>query len=264
MRKNHPAYLELIESWRGTSLKRPPYVHKDDRILFSPDAKGNVCIYKDVDEYIRSEDFGAEKERKLHLGLLPVPYSGNLSQANVFILMLNPGLSNPNLAYYIQQHDGLQNSLAGIYQDGFNKKYPLGGLNPSLMWRSNYWRSKLDDIVRLAMEKRQMDYRRALTFVAQRVAVLQLYPYRSANFGLPRRTRRELRSSQLIVNFVRACLLPEAESGKVLIVVTRKAKSWHLHPKKNVIVYDGPESRSAHLSLKSRGGKAIAKHLDLQ
>lgn len=41
-------------------------------------------------EFIRHPAFGDDSS--LHLGLLPVPYQGNLSKADVFVIMLNPGL----------------------------------------------------------------------------------------------------------------------------------------------------------------------------
>jgi hypothetical protein len=58
-------------------------------------------------------------------------------------------------------------------------------------------------------------------------------------------------------------LLPKARDGKVIIVVTRSVKNWQLPQHKNIISYEGGETRSAHLTLKSRGGKAIANHLGL-
>ena len=41
---------------------------------------------------LEDSSFGDENDGSLHLGILPVPYQGNLAQADIFIVMLNPGL----------------------------------------------------------------------------------------------------------------------------------------------------------------------------
>ena len=45
--------------------------------------------------------------------------------------------------------------------------------------------------------------------------------------------------------------------------MTRQAQHWGIEPTENVVVYNGAEARSAHLSPRSRGGLAIAERLGL-
>lgn len=43
-------------------------------------------------ELISSDHFGADVWSTFHIGLLPMPYMGNLKQARVSLCALNPGL----------------------------------------------------------------------------------------------------------------------------------------------------------------------------
>jgi hypothetical protein len=58
-------------------------------------------------------------------------------------------------------------------------------------------------------------------------------------------------------------LVPKAVDDKAVIIVTRQVKMWNLPEHRNIVIYEGGETRSAHLTLTSRGGQAIAKHLGL-
>lgn len=263
MRKDHPAYLTLVRSWRTTPFTAPPYIHKDDDVLETAEAKRSFCIYRGFNDYVLSSDFGNNDDQKLHLGLLPAPYAGDLANATVFILTLNPGLSP--MDYYSQSYHkpSCRDSLATIRQEGLDKRYPLSHLSPFRSWAGGYWRQKLDEVVHRAMKSRRLNYQEALSYVSHRVAILELYPYHSKSFHLETSIRRNLKSRALVVDFVHQVLVPEAKAGNSLLVVTRKAASWKLNMHRNIIIYNGAESRAAHLSLKSRGGKRIAEHLGL-
>jgi len=66
-----------------------------------------------------------------------------------------------------------------------------------------------------------------------------------------------------MLEYVHDVLVPKARSNDATIIVTRSVHNWKLPKHNNIVVYEGGETRSAHLTLKSRGGKAIAKHLGL-
>src|SRR5688572_28264578 len=88
----------LIERWRECNLESPPYLFPDDK----PEIINRVAqTYQSFDEYTASIEFEASSA-KLHIGLLPNPYTGNLAKASIFILMLNPGLSPGD--YYAEQN----------------------------------------------------------------------------------------------------------------------------------------------------------------
>ena len=85
--------------------------------------------------------------------------------------------------------------------------------------------------------------------------------YHSKTLAFPHKLLEKLRSVQLVQQFVDSVLLPRAKRNDCLIVVTRFARYWGLTGRRNVVVYEGSETRSAHLSPSSRSGSAILRFL---
>ena len=74
----------------------PPFqLSADADVLASADTV--TCGYE---EYSR-DNFIFDRDTRLHLGLVPLPYGGDLRSAKVFVLMLNPGLGPSD--YYAEQ-----------------------------------------------------------------------------------------------------------------------------------------------------------------
>jgi hypothetical protein len=85
---------ELINFWRRCSLAAPPFAHADDLSILQK--KGGRFIDAEplnFDTFIAGPRFGDFDDHRLHLSLLPVPYGGDLSHAEIVILLLNPGFS---------------------------------------------------------------------------------------------------------------------------------------------------------------------------
>jgi hypothetical protein len=74
----------------------------------------------------------------LHLGLIPVPYMGDLDHSSIFILMANPGLKN--IDYYAEQeNEELKKTLKNnLIQEDLDKEFPFACLNPKFSWYSGY------------------------------------------------------------------------------------------------------------------------------
>ena len=208
--------------------------------------------------------FGAKSDKTLHLGLLPVPYTGNLATASVFILLLNPGLMSLN--YYVEEKREVRKALIRDIHQKIKGRYPFPYLNPQFAWYpgGNYWLRRFDGHVRLIMKKTNMDYSEALAYLSQSVCVLQLVPYHSKGFGLSRKIINGLASSQAIRRFVEAVILPQAQRGKVLLIAARRATDWGINQKaKNIVVYEGSERRAGFISPETRGGKKLIEFLGL-
>jgi hypothetical protein len=264
-RTRHPAYIALAKSWKRSRFLNPPFFNADDQKALSKAGEKYLCTYGGYQEFIESQDFGRKNDKRFHLGLYPVPFSGNIASADVFILMLNPGFIY--LDYFAQEssRNFRKHSLDKLRFTMPKGPFPLHSMNPEFAWMSGseYWRGKFDSIVRLMMERRAKTYTDALSILAKRIAILQLYPYHSTSFHLPRSVASQLKSPKLMIDFVQQVLLPEARSGQLLLIVARKARRWGLKQSKNIVVYTGSEARSASFSKRSRGGKAITRHLGL-
>src|SRR5688500_11537382 len=116
MKTNH----NLIERWRECNLESPPYLFPDDRL---ENISRFSVTYNSFDEYANSIEFGASSA-KLHTGLLPLPYVGDLAEASIFILMLNPGLS-PGDYSAEENSEFRQAHITNLKQQNINEKYPF-------------------------------------------------------------------------------------------------------------------------------------------
>jgi hypothetical protein len=254
-------YHDLISGWQNCDLASPPYLFPDDMPHI---ASGNFKVFQSFDEYVASKEFGSSSDTSLHTGLLPVPFVGDLEKASIFVLMLNPGLSAGD--YFAEQYrpEFRNTHIRNLRQENGNDKYPFFCLNPQFAWHPGfgYWYKKFDDIVREIAKQSEITYQEAMSKLAKNLACLELLPYHSKSFSSGS-LLKILPSVKVMLNFVHEVLLPKAKDGKVIIVVTRSVKNWQLPKHENIIFYEGGETRSAHLTRTSRGGRAIADHLSL-
>lgn len=218
------------------------------------------------ESYQRDPALGSGEDTRLHLSLIPEPYVGNLMQARVVILLLNPGLTPSD--YHAQgipaYRDALLEQLKG---EGNAGDYPFLHLDPAYAWQDGFtwWNGKLRAVIKkAAVDWFGKDVIAARRAVARQVAALELVPYHSECFGLSDDLVGRLRSSTLSRDFVRQVLVPKAAAGGCEIVVTRRVRDWGLLAETGdlpgVINYSSPgHARSASLSPGSRGGQAILR-----
>jgi hypothetical protein len=250
----------LIERWGACHLASPPFILPEDQ----PVLTSNVSQYRSYDEFIRSPTFGDKQDTSLHLGLIPLPYIGCLHKASVFILMLNPGLS-PGDYFAEESVPGFGAAkIRNLRQNNDQDEFPFLGLNPRFAWHPGfeYWQSKFHDIAQAIVNKEGITYWDALKHLAQEVACLELMPYHSKSFRAGSLLKR-LPSTRLVLEYVHEVLVSRAHSDDATLIVTRGARHWNISEHRNIIVYEGSETRSAHLTLRSRGGDAIARRLGL-
>src|ERR1700690_2134169 len=254
------AYLNLINFWRGCPIKQPPYIAPSDKPFIN---ESQISIFSSYKDYVTSNAFGNNQDQTFHVGLLPIPYVGNLEQAVVFILMLNPGLGPTDYFGEYENRKIFQLHIQNLRQEN-KTKYPFHVLNPEFSWYGGfeYWHTKFADIARFISKSKQIDYINSLQFLAQRIACLELIPYHSRSFGLNSLINK-LTSVKIMQAYAKDYLLEKARKKEITIIVTRSAKNWDLPKVKNVIIYGNSETGSAHLNLKSSGGKAIANQLGL-
>ena len=138
-------------------------------------------------------------------------------------------------------------------------------LNPQFAWTGGYryWSTKLDKVLKVACKHRGFSWIDALRFVSRNLACVELYPYHSRSFNLPTSIKNSLLSAKLAKAYVHDVLVPKARSGAATIIVTRKGNEWGLPRHRNIVVYNSSESRAAHLTLNTSGGRKIAEFLKL-
>ena len=236
----------FIEFWRKMDFSSAPYKHPSDCI------NGKYIESKSVnnDTFLRNQNIISRN--KFHLNLIPQPYMGDIKNAEIFILMKNPGLSIGD--YYAEEScPAFRSALIDtVYQRSENHVF----LDTRWMWTSGFmwWEKKLRSVTKIvAKEKFSCDYKKSLNYLSKCVASIELYPYHS--FETP--SLRRLYSKEMAIRFVKS--LP---SDKI-IIVPRSVSEWNLPDSENIIKYSTSHARSASLSDLTVGGKEILKKLKI-
>ena len=259
----------LVEFWKKCKISSVcPYFHPEDELeLFK---KNGALVFQDkvksYKDYTACPEFLYFESSKFHLPLVPVPYGGNLKKADIIILLLNPGLSCIDYYGELECAAYRQALEYNLRQDFSKTEFPFIWLNPDFCWQSGFiwWERKLRGILKtIATEKHDGSYLKALHDLSCRIAMIELIPYHSAKFNDHRLIDR-LPSTQQAIKYVRDVLLPDAESGKKLIIVARQNKGWKIEKSSSqIIIYKDSEVRNASLSPQSRGGQAILSEYGL-
>lgn len=165
---------ELIAYWRRFQLRPGELqVHPDDRAWMErywPAALAQKP-YASWSEYQASGRFGSH-DAQVHLSLLPVPFAGDLHQASVLIFLANAGFMAAD--YYLHDQPAFQRAMLAEIHQTPARADPFSYLDPRFAW----WEARLRPIV-LALAEHGYPYREALQLLARKIAVVELFPYRS-------------------------------------------------------------------------------------
>lgn len=248
----------LVTFWSKFDFQRKPYIHPDDKEMFGDDP-----VFTDRGElnhrsFVQSDRFGSVGDKAFHLSLLPVPYIGDLRCAEIFVLLLNPGLG---LSDYQADEDAVHTRMLRrtLEQDLSGVEFPFMSLNPDFAWSGGFqwWEKKLRGLIQRIAEIKQWSYLESMRFVSTKLAAIEMVPYHSRNYHAGHMDK-ELPSAIAARKFVRE----EIARRNVRIIVTRAVQRWGL-PKKAIVAYSNAQARGASLSLSSPGGKAILAQLGI-
>lgn len=136
-------------------------------------------LEKNSSEFILQEDRqiikefnskNSKEEFKIHTDILPFPFVGNVLEAPIVLLMLNPG-------YEQQERDnGFYNEFKDIFWKQLNHKYdemeyPYYCLNPVIFSYSDYWPKRLKKAI-IGITEQEF---------SKKVCNIQFFPYSSKN-----------------------------------------------------------------------------------
>ncbi len=251
------AKQRLVSAWREIRPKGSLILPGDRAVLESQ--QDYTVLHESFASYCSDPYFGLPDDR-LHVGLTPIPYIGDLARADIFLLMLNPGL-HPGDYFAEERFPKYRGLLFDSLHQKRVKRFPF--LEPELSWHpgGGYWLGKLGGVAQ-ALQSEVGSFKKALRLLAAHIATLELVPYHSPQFGLTARVVDSLDSVRLMLEFVHENLAPRAARGEVLLIATRQVKRWGLKERsKNVVLYDPSQSRAGHLTPGSPGGKAILSFL---
>ena len=252
---------QLLAEWAKWEPGSAPFVLGADRdMLESTESTVNFASWSDA---ISAPDFGRAGDPRLHLGLLPQPFIGDLRQASIYVLSLNPGLEPTDYFGEYEVAEYRKALLDNLKQQFGATARPFIFLDPCYSWHGGFrwWNRKLYQVINQLAVNRAVSLSSAREAFAKEIASIELLPYHSSVFSDPGGRLQNLPSVALAKSFVRNFVLPRVEGGEAIAIVLRKAAVWGLPASSGVIRYGGAAARGAHLSLASAGGRAILEHL---
>ena len=258
--------MTLLKEWRKWDPDNFPYVlNMDSEDLGSLRWKTSVAKYRSWRKATRDPAFGKSNDKRLHLGLIPVPFMGDMLNASIYVLMLNPGFEPGN--YFEHKVPSLQRALiANLRQKSIPGVLPFVFLNPQFAWHGGfgYWDGKLKGVMEGLAESKGMSLADARSLLGRELAVVQLVPYHSVGFN--QKAILQLPSVGLAKEFVRRKVVERVRARKAIVIVTRQVRIWNqclpddLREKHGIVRYTSG-ARAASLSLKTSGGRAILRKL---
>jgi hypothetical protein len=256
--------MNLLDAWAQFQPELPPFVLDDDRAqLPTNPASGSCVVHKDWDSAIRATDFCVPGDTRLHLGLLPIPFVGDLRRAKIYILLLNPGLG-PHDYYGESEVPAYRNALLRNLKQSFRgRTIPFLFLDPQFAWHGGFgwWHGKLSAVIDHLSSHWRTAFSEARSRLGQVLAAIELFPYHSASFKDSGQWLTSLPSVKLAQAFVKEIVVDRVKSGDAIAIVTRRVNDWDLPNIPGVVTYTPAQARAAHLTPESPGGRAIIRHL---
>lgn len=260
--------MTLLDAWARWRENGPPYVLDGDRELLSTlrSVRATV-VHHDWQTAISQPDYCAPGDRRLHLGLLPEPFCGDLRSASIFVLLLNPGLGPTDYFGELQVPSFRAARLLNLRQPNagqHTRDVPFYMLDPAFSWHGgyNWWHRKFSGVISEIAVRRFLTFAAAQQVLARELASIELVPYHSATFADADGWLDGLQSVALARAFVRDVVIPRVARGDAIVIATRQVSQWGLPELPGVIRYTAGQARGAHLTPASPGGRAILAWLN--
>ncbi len=214
-------------------------------------------------ETIQAPDFCAPGDKRLHLGLLPQPFFGDVRNASIYVLLLNPGLGPSDYygEYEVPKYRAAL--LANLKQRPASGVRPFLFLDPQFAWHGgfNWWHGKLAKVMERLASAWRVSFAEARARLGSALASIELLPYHSMAFSGTGSWLYKLRSVALARAFVAEFIIPRVQRGEAIVIATRRVAVWGLAEQAGVVTYSAAQARAAHLTPDSPGGQAILQHL---
>lgn len=254
--------MKLLDAWKNARFDQPPYVLEADVPILqsSPRAKDLGIIARSCDEVEAHPDYDAE--RSIHFSLLPQPFNGDLLNAEVYVLTLNPGFARSDYDANYREPRYRQALLDNIKETQPSDVLPFFFLDPDFVRHGGYgyWFGNLKKTICEISHCNGSAFDDARDMLGHKLAVIELFPYQSANASGLGGLIDKLPSSKLALEFVRCHVLEKVKRDEALVIAVRQVRRWDQvlgNRDDGVVRYTRGEARRAWLTPNSRGGKAI-------
>lgn len=217
---------ELVEFWKGSFFA--DNVHPSDE----PIRNVGWRIGKYQDSSAVNVFFSREATKGPSLDLAPVPYLGNFEAADIFLLMRNPVLSE-TAGYEDYGTDGcpeFREALGRSIHQTKDNKVCLA-LDTRFWWSSwfAYYENFLRPTIReYSVTEPKKTYLEALRTLSNRLAIIELAPYYSANADWINNSRFNRMGSLERARGAAKYVQQKAKDKKALLVARWKIGPWNL------------------------------------
>ena len=267
--------MELLSEWSKASDQwnagSPPYTLEADADFLKSYA---TVTYHSWDEARQAPNFYSpdrNRDRRLHLGLLPGPFVGDVLNASIYVLMTNPGVTRDDYREY-EEPVFRRALLANLKLERLDGVLRFLCLDRQFAWHDGfkYWNSKvgLGKTVQELASRWGISEPEARTEIGDKLAVIQLFPYHSANGPSDSKWLNSLPSVRLAGEFVRDTVAKRVREKQAIVIAMRRVKRWNQYLPADLTEEQGVirsvnagEARAANLRPASRGGRAILRHL---
>lgn len=225
---------DLIHFWRRYRWRPGELaVHPDDRAWMEQHWPAPLREpYLDWPAFLQNSRFGS-KDSDVHLSHLPAPFWGDLHRARVLLFLKNPGFDNTD--YYLESRPDFREAhLHGLGSPAEPLPFPFIHLDPRFSWSGSFlwWEQRLRPILDALVLHDGMTYQQALHTLSNRIAAVQLFPYRSRDSS---RLRYQVRGSTMpSVTAAQRFLASRAQAATIasaahpqLVLVLRSHAGWH-------------------------------------
>ena len=231
-------------------------------------------IYRSWDEARQASGFyvpDKRRDRRLHLGLLPVPFMGDLRNASIYVLMANPGVKPDD--YREHEESAFRRTLlANLRQERLDGVLPFPYLDPRFDWHDGfkYWDGDhgLGKTIGELARVWGIPEPEARAMLCDRLAVIQTVPYHSASGPRPSKWLNSWPSVRLAGEFLRDTVVPRVRSGEAIVLAMRRVKDWDQYLPTDLSDGQGVmrsansgEAIGVSLGPNSRWGRAILRQL---
>jgi|JI8StandDraft_2_1071088.scaffolds.fasta_scaffold01546_2 hypothetical protein len=212
----------LIQSWKKCPQDIPFCLPEDNL------KKENYYDYQGFKGLLSEIEKGELDRKKFHVSLVPKPYIGDIKNAKIYILMLNPGFIQMDIKSEEMDKDLKEAFIKNLHQDFTGVEYPLVFLDPRFQYHGGgmYWLKRLKPLIEKLQEKND-NYIENLKLLAKNICIVQTVPYHSIEFDS---SIKDLKSTTLITNTIKEL----TQKKDKLFIVIRGKEIWKLALSTNV------------------------------
>lgn len=144
---------------------------KNPWIALAQDERRKNFILKEEQSIVEKFNARVSEQYKIQTSIFPAPFMGDVRNASVLILMLNPGYDPKEeiAGYYSQYSHWWLKQIQHILP---KPEMPLFCLDDDYIKKSSYWAQKLRPLIDVAGQKN----------IAHQVAKIQFFPYHSQKY----------------------------------------------------------------------------------